>query len=516
MRTLFQPFVEKRFLRLFFIGVFCGAFGVFAFAPFTFWPAIAVSIAGFSWLQTQSTSHKQAGWLGFSIGLGYFGAGISWIYISIANYGQVGPIISVLITFAFISVLSAFYALAGFLCSHFFTRAPTLSKPFIVSLTLLFTEYLRSHLFTGFPWLLAGYSMEKSPLFELSPIGGIWLLTFACLLSFSLPVFLFKNKQLQWKKEFICLFCVIGLWGSGGFLSQQNTQWVSEKDTIKTTLVQGNLKQEEKWLTEQAAKSLEYYQQATLENLDSDLVIWPETAITYLHHQVSNHLKPFQKTLLETNTTLITGVPYYNQENNRYHNSVWAMGEGFGLYFKQRLVPFGEYIPFADYVGKLLDLFGMPMSTFSAGEKNQPVLQAREWGAAAFICYEIVYPELVRSLVKDSDFLITISNDGWFGDSIGPIQHLQIAQFRAKESGRYVVRSTNTGISAIIDHHGKITAQAPQFVRTTLTAQVKTTVGTTPYVEYGNLVVFSLILIMVMLQIIGFLARTNTPPKPSL
>ncbi len=509
MRTLFQPFMEKRFLRLFFIGVICGALGVFAFAPFTFWPAIAISIAGFSWLLTRPLSYKEASWLGFSVGLGHFGAGISWIYVSIANYGQVGIILSVLITFAFISVLAAFYALAGFLCSYFFARAPSLSKSFTISLTLLFTEYLRSNLFTGFPWLLAGYSMEKSVLFELAPVGGIWLLTFACLLSFSLPIFLFQNKKTLWKQELVSLSCVIFLWGMGSALYLQGNQWVSEKDSLQVTVVQGNLKQDEKWLTEQAIKSLEYYQKATLENLSSDLVIWPETAITYFHHQVNKHLQPFQETLLETNTTLITGIPYYDQENEYYHNSVWAMGEGFGLYFKQRLVPFGEYIPFADYVGKLLDLFGMPMSMFSAGDKNQPVLQAREWGVAAFICYEIVYPELVRSLVKDSDFLVTISNDGWFGDSIGPIQHLQIAQFRAKESGKYVIRSTNTGISAVINQHGEITAQAPQFVRTTLTTPIKTTIGTTPYVEHGNLVVLSIILSMLMLYSLGFFIRTR-------
>lgn len=513
MRIFFQALVEKRFLRLFLIGVISGALSVFAFAPFNFWPAIASSIAGFSWLIKQSQSHKEASLLGFSVGLGYFGAGISWIFVSIANYGQVGLILSLLITLAFIALLAMFYGVAGYLCSRLSPLVPRISKALIISLSLLFTEYLRSHLFTGFPWLLAGYSMEKSPLFELAPIGGIWLLTFACLLSFSLPIFLIKTTKDQWLKECISIITVATLWGAGSIFTLSLPQWVTEKDIIKTTLVQGNLKQEEKWLAEQAAKSLRYYQEATLENLDSDLVVWPETAITYLYHQVENHLKPFEETLLNSKTTLITGVPYYNPEKDRYHNSIWAMGEGFGLYFKQRLVPFGEYIPFANYVGKLFDLFGMPMSMFSAGEPNQPVLQARGWGVAAFICYEIVYPELVRSLVKDSDFLITVSNDGWFGHSIGPIQHLQIAQFRAKETGRYVVRSTNTGISAIINYQGEITAKAPQFIRTTLTAPVITTVGTTPYVQYGNLVVITLIFLMILLQGIPLLIKTSDTPN---
>ena len=165
MRFFFQTLLEKRFLRLFLIGAVSGALSVFAFAPFYFWPAAAASIVGFSWLITQSQSHKEASWFGFSVGLGYFGAGISWIFVSVVNYGQVGLILSLLITFAFIALLAAFHALAGYVCSRVFTLIPKLSKALIISLGLLSTEYLRSHIFTGFPWLLAGYGMEKSPLF---------------------------------------------------------------------------------------------------------------------------------------------------------------------------------------------------------------------------------------------------------------------------------------------------------------------------------------------------------------
>lgn len=474
------------------LGSLLGAVGVFAFAPFYIWISIAFPIIAFAWLTYSSAHSKAAFFSGFWVGVGYFASGISWVYVSIATYGQVGDVIALLITLLFISVLAVFWGIGGFLSYRLIRLFPTFSKSFIVTLCLLVAEYLRSHLFTGFPWLLPGYAIEQTWLFTLAPIGGIWLLSFAVILSAVLSYFLIFNQQNR-GKEWLVLGSVVVIWLFAGLLHVKPVQWVILTDTIRTTLIQGNLKQDEKWLVEQAAPSLEYYQQETLNNLDSDIVIWPETAITYLYHQVESYLSHFQEALSDSHTSVVTGVPYWDKTLNTYYNGVWAMGEGFGLYFKQRLVPFGEYVPFQNVVGKVLDIFGIPMSSFSAGDKNQPVLQLREWGAAPFICYEIVYPELVRQMVRDSDFLITISNDGWFGDSIGPLQHLQIAQFRAKESGRYVIRATNTGVSAVINSQGEITAKAPQFVRTSLTTNIQAASGITPYVQYGNLILLTLI-----------------------
>lgn len=178
---------------------------------------------------------------------------------------------------------------------------------------------------------------------------------------------------------------------------------------------------------------------------------------------------------------------------------MWATGDGFGLYYKRHLVPFGEYLPFSSLVGPILDIFGMPMESFSPGDEAQPILRVGKWSAAPFICYEIAYPKQVRKSALGSDFLVTISNDSWFGSSIEPQQHLQIAQFRSKETGLYLIHATNTGISAIIDGKGKITSKAAQFRNTSLSSKIKTFSGVTPFVKWGyGAVIFFLVLLLLL------------------
>ncbi|RDL43910.1 apolipoprotein N-acyltransferase [Marinomonas piezotolerans] len=462
------------------ISLLLGALSTLSFAPFYIWPLYLLNIAYLYVLLHCSANKKHAFYFGVSNAFGLFGSGISWIYVSIADFGQVGLPIAIGITFGLIAVMSIYWGLIGVGLKVVQTNlSPKFWAVAFITLFLMF-EWLRSWLFTGFPWLLPGYISEKSWLFEWLPLGGIWLVSALCLLT-SVSV---GHFFLQPSRRLLAITSLI--WCISGGLSLYSPEYVTASDQHTITLVQGNLAQDEKWLADNAAPTLSYYQQATIENLQSDLVVWPETAITYLLSQVKPYLASFSEELAQQGTTLITGVPVWDQDKDTYYNSVWATGNGFGLYQKQKLVPFGEYIPLANWFGPIFDLFGMPMSQFSRGEPNQPTLQAGELSVAPFICYEVVYPGLVRNMVRDSDVLLTISNDGWFGDSIGPLQHMQIAQFRAKESGRYMIRATNTGVTAIIDEHGSVQAQLPQFTRATLTGAFKTFSGNTPYVMWGN------------------------------
>lgn len=484
------------------IAIMTGMCGVFAFAPYNIWPAYAITISAAICLIKRANNHLTALKSGFFLGFGFFGAGVSWVYVSIATYGQIGLILSVFITLLFIALLASFYALAFSLTWKLQSKLQQWPSALLLTLSLLFCEFLRSHLFTGFPWLLPGYSLHTSWAFELSPYGGIWLLSGIALLTFSLPMATFLEGL---SKQRLILLILILAWGSGLYLTLHPVSLTEKIGTLKTTLIQGNVKQDEKWLPEKAGPTLDYYQSSSLKHLDSDLIIWPETAITYLHHQVKPYLAEFDKTLKESNTSLITGIPVFTQARDQpigegsFYNGLWTMGDGFGLYLKQKLVPFGEYIPFQDYLGPLFDIFGQPMASFQKGDTNQPSLQVGEWAISSFICYEIVYPELVRNMVRDSDLLLTVSNDGWFGNSIGPLQHLQIAQFRAKESGRYLIRATNTGVTAIMNEQGDIISRLPQFTRSSLTANVSLLTGITPYVQYGNLLILSLLLSLVII-----------------
>jgi apolipoprotein N-acyltransferase len=185
-------------------------------------------------------------------------------------------------------------------------------------------------------------------------------------------------------------------------------------------------------------------------------------------------------------TTLITGIPYRPEGEQHYHNSILALGQGDGVYHKQRLVPFGEYVPMEGVLRGLIAFFDLPMSAFTAGPTGQAPLRAGAFRVAPYICYEIVYPDLVASGARDADLLITISNDSWFGDSIGPLQHLQMAQMRALENGRYLIRGTNNGVSAIINAQGEIVVASDRFVTTTLQGQVEAMLGSTPFSRFGS------------------------------
>lgn len=504
-----------------------GLFGTLSFAPFSLWLALFITISAAVWLLSAASSIKHSFQYGFLLGLGFFGSGVSWVYVSIVQYGQVGVVLSVLATLLFVSVLAVFYGIALCLAWQLKHRYPHLPLALVLTISLLITEFLRSTLFTGFPWLLLGYGLHHTWLFELSAIGGIWLLTLLAILTFSLPASLMLTKKQRDlytsspnevtnssltsnKNEVkhtlathsIILLMLFVAWGAGFYLSQSPVQWTTKTGTLKTTLIQGNVPQDQKWLPSNAKNNLDFYLETSFQHLDSDLIVWPETAITYLYNDINPYISGFNDVFKETNTSLVTGIPLVqnNGRQSSFYNAVWATGNGDGIYLKQHLVPFGEYVPFQDYIGKVLDIFGIPLESFESGTADQVLLQVNSHSLATFICYEVVYPQIVRKMVADSDLMLTVSNDAWFGDSIGPWQHLEMAQFRAKESGRYLLRGTNTGVTAVIDSEGKIADLLPQFTRTTLTAEVDLMTGATPYIQYGNLSAFLFLVTLLLAQ----------------
>ena len=225
------------------------------------------------------------------------------------------------------------------------------------------------------------------------------------------------------------------------------------------------------------------------------------------YQRARGFLDPIDRRADANQTTLFVGAPYLGEEDGSYHNSVIALGQGQGVYHKQRLVPFGEYVPLEGLLRGLIDFFDLPMSAFSPGPADQPPLRAGPYRVAPFICYEVVYPELVARAARQADVLLTISNDSWFGRSIGPLQHLQIARMRALENGRYMIRGTNNGVSAIIDQRGRIVARTEQFVEATLAGDVEVMLGNTPFSSFGVIPVVSacvVTLALMWLMYLGF------------
>lgn len=502
-----------------FFALAAGAMLPFSFAPYQIWPLQFISLALF-FLSLQQITPKQALWRGWWFGLGLFAAGVSWVYVSIHFYSHTPVILASLMTFGFVAGLAWFIALQTWAFQKWFKTKPASWLSFAAVWAL--GEWWRSWFLTGFPWLFLGDPHVDSWLAGFAPVFGVYGISFLiALLAASLVRFIpaineaFKTHTLSPSIK-LGMGLWIAPWLMGVLLLQ--IDWThTDGDAIDVVAIQGNIPQERKWLAEEIYPTLEKYREASEKNWDAQLILWPETAITVLHHQAREYIKFLDESGKEHHTALLSGIPYQQQQTEDYpgafHNTIMALGEGSGLYHKRKLVPFGEYMPFPDSWRPLLSFFNIPMSQFMQGQVAQPGLKiesaTHSYGIAPFICYDVVYPDYVAQQSRDSGLMVTISNDAWFGASIGPKQHLGIARMRALENGRYLLRSTNTGITALMDDKGDIVAQLPQFEYGVLRAKAEIKTGNTPFNIWGSHLI--LVLLATVLLAVIWLSR-----KPSL
>ncbi len=461
-----------------------------AYAPFDLWliTPVALVVALRQLLLTDTP--KKAFWLGWTFGLGWFGAGISWVHVSIADFGGMPLIASVLMMF----LLSAYLALFPAFSFYFAKRwvKPAL-LPLLLPAIWFIAEWLRSWLLSGFPWLSLGYSQLDSPLSGWLPVLGETGMTWLLMTMVSALAVATLSKQ------FLQAIAITGSVTIAALLLN-TVNWVEPQQPVSIGMAQGNIAQSLRWVPEQDAPTMNTYRELTNLVWDNDVIIWPEAAIPKLEMLAQDFITDMNAEAARYDTAIITGVVNYNFESQEAWNNLIVLGkshaddeQGHYRYFhgnryaKHHLLPIGEFVPFEDLLRPLAPLFDLPMSSFSRGDFQQPNLLANGLHLAPAICFEIAFPRQVRAnLYADTDFIITVSNDAWFGRSHGPAQHLQIARMRAKELGIGVIRSTNNGISAFIDHRGKVVAQLPQFETAALSAKLPTVSGSTPYRQWGD------------------------------
>jgi len=481
-------------------ALFSGLIFPFAIAPFFLWPLVILSLIGLLY-SLQNSTPKQAVFRTWLFGFAKFSVGVSWVYVSMHDHGGTPALLAILMVGLFAAFLATFPALFMYFFQRFYNRqgSPVLIAILAFAAFWFLYEWFRSWIFTGFPWLFAGDAQLHTWLNGWAPILSVYGLSFFTALTSAAIYFSFKEKRFHY-------LALLLIWPLG--LALQNIQWTEQTNELKVSAVQGNIPQSQKWLPRQRLPTFNAYMDQTRQHWDSDLVLWPETAITVLKDQFQSYLDNINEEAIEHRTTLISGIPFrYTEGPSRgeYHNSILAIGTGAGLYHKQKLVPFGEYIPLENMIRGLLPFFDLPMSSFKKGDEKQALLKAEKddtlFLIAPFICYEIVYPQFVADSAKESDLLITISNDAWFGDSIGPKQHMAIAQMRALETQRYLLRSTNTGITALVNHKGEIVTQLETKKRATLTAMAQTRKGQTPFMMWG---LWPLLLMTLMILLVGF------------
>ncbi|ARN74698.1 apolipoprotein N-acyltransferase [Oceanicoccus sagamiensis] len=479
------------------LAMLAGALVTPSLAPFNLWPLGIASTALLVWLLSDLTA-KQAAKRGWFYGLGLFGAGTSWVYVSIHVYGYAPAPLAAFLTLIFSAGLGIFTSVT-FYCYVRWIRDQASGPLLGFAAIFVIGEWWRSWFLTGFPWLYIGYGHIDTPLAGWAPVGGIYAVGFVVALTGAVISYGLQQKTFIHRH----IMMITTLWLGGFLLNSINWTTPADRPPINVAMVQANIPQEVKWRRDQYQATLKRYKQtsATLW-AENDIVIWPEAAIPTYYQYAKPFLGLMNDRASQYNASLITGIPSFEEDEagNQYrYNSIMAFGEGQGHYNKQRLVPFGEYVPLENLLRGLIQFFDMPMSNFSAGAEGQAAIQAGDITLAPFICYEIVYPELVSQWLPDADMLITISNDAWFGGSIGPLQHLEMAQMRALESGRYLLRSTGSGVSAIIDQRGKITVRGEQFTREVIKGEAQVFQGATPFSLSGSWPVLGLCFAIILL-----------------
>jgi apolipoprotein N-acyltransferase len=467
-----------------FDGLLAIAAGVvlpFAFAPFGFfWLApFSYALLLIAW---RDKAPRRAFALGTLYGLASFLPGLHWIYFSVHDVGQLPVATSVVLTVALPAVLALYIGCAGAIAALSLPTTGLVAWLAALPALWVLVEWLRGWLFTGFGWLAAGYSQTDSWLIGYAPVLGVYGMSAAVLVSAGCVTAFVVGRN---RERIIAAVVLVAVWGMGYLLTTPRyTTANAEPRTV--ALVQGAIPQTYKWEPEQLPATIALYRRLTESSYGQDLIIWPEAAIPDFFERWRTPLTAIAADAAPRGSALMLGILDVDAETRAGQNVLVAMTDPPSVYVKRHLVPFGEFYPVPGFVREWLRLNNLPSTDMTAGEPDQPPLSIAGERIAVTICYEDLFGAEQLHSLPDATLLVNVANDAWFGDSIGPHQHLQIARVRAAEAGRYLLRATNTGVSAVVDPAGAIVATLPSFQAGVLTATVRGHVGRTPYARWGN------------------------------
>ena len=482
-----QPFITDL------LALVAGALLPLAFAPFGYWPLAILLPAVLLWSWDGATPRRAAG-RGGLFGLGAYGFGIYWIFISLHEYGNAPAPFAVLGTSAVVLVMALYPTVLGWLVVRW--GPPPGPTRWLLLVPALWTllDWVRSWLFTGFPWLAPGYSQTDAPLGALAPSLGVFGVGWAVLVSAGLLRTLLHGPH--WRVRLGGLGLLAALWLGAWGLS--HISWVeSTGPPLRVAIVQGNISQDQKWEPNILDDTLQRYVQLSLpEHGRSDVIVWPETAIPAFLDDVRPFVAALAKEAQRAKVDYVVGIPTGSWETGVFHNSLIGLGLSSGLYHKRRLLPFGEYLPLRTLFLFFRDWVDIPMADFTPGGGEQPLFRAGGQPVGLSICFEAVFGSEIRLALPEATWLINVSNDAWFKDSTAPHQHLQIARMRALEVSRPMARATNTGVSAFLDERGRIQARGAQFQAEVIRGEVRPVRGLTPYARFGDWPVVGLVLVL--------------------
>ena len=473
------------------ISALLGALLPLAFAPFFIWPLAIILPALLLMLADSKNTLKQVFLTGWCFGLGYFGFGVYWIYNSLHDFGMAPPIEAGAITALMIACLSVFTGLTLYFWKSLQCKIGQQSIWLVPILWFAF-EWFRGWFLTGMPWLSLGYAFGESPLAGFAPLIGVYGLS---ALGVLLSVVLIQIIQFNAYRyaSIIALILALGL-------GLQQVDWTEQQtSSIDVTIVQGNIPQQMKWQYDQRQNIFNTYWQETQQHWDSDLIVWPETALPGQSENIRRSiLDPVAKVAAENNSQILTGLLVSDKVNRKFHNSMMMLGDNESVYHKRHLVLFGEYYPLRWLLDLMSHLINIPYSDLQPGPQEQPLMSVKGLLLGISICFEDAFSRDIMQSIPDANLLINASNDAWFGDSLAPHQHLQMAQMRSLETGRAMVRATNTGVSAFIDHKGQVIEQTEQFKTVSISQAINGRTGITPFYYFAQVQGFLAAILLVM------------------
>jgi apolipoprotein N-acyltransferase len=501
---LLLPADQPRISQLVFFVL--GCLTTLAFAPFGWSLIVPIVMLPFLYV-CLTNSPRDSAKHGFWFGFGLFLTGTYWIYISVVVFGGAPVWIALFLMISLVLIMSMYFWITGWLISRLAGGEPWYLL-LVAPAAWVVVEWARGWLFTGFPWMALGYSQVDSALAGWAPVVGVYgVSTLVVLSGAAILVALMRRGRQQIVA--ISLVLLPGLLGA----VLKNVDWTRPAgEPLTATIIQGGISQDRKWLPEQFRPTLNYYQAETRKVADSDLVVWPEVAIPAVSDRVEGYIQALEADARVTGQTILFGILERQTERTiepLVYNAIFAVDASKRqTYRKRHLVPFGEYFPVPASVREWMRMMSLPNRDLSAGDDVQPLLETLGGvRLSVAICYEDAYGAEQLYALPDAAILVNVSNDAWFGDSIAPHQHLQIARMRSLEAGRHTIRATNTGISAFIGPKGKVHELGDQFVPVIMTRDVQPMQGSTPYSVTGNWLV--LMLSTIVLGLFWLRSRAN-------
>ncbi len=495
------------------IAAFAGAIGVSAFAPLHAWPMGLLSLVMLFALWLRAESPTQATVIGFCWGLGLFVVGVPWLFVSLHTYGGMPAPLAAVAILLFCAYLSLFPALAGYVQARI-SRSLSWQLLLLMPCAFVAAEALRGWLVTGFPWLILGYTQTPSSN-SLAPLAGFAALFgvfgISLLISVSAGAIVLASAALSRavpaaRLRKMLAGGAISVWATGVLLS--GYEWSQPSGAqFAVSLLQGNVAQNLKWRDDQKVASVENYLEL-VEKSRGKLIVLPETALPFMLQELPTALVLEIATHARANGgDVLLGIAYRGdaaggdeRAERRYYNGAAAFGSApLQKYAKQHLVAFGEFVPpLFSWVYQWLHI---PLGAFTPGEPQQSPMRLSGHAIAVNICYEDAFGAEIARQLPQAELLVNLSNMAWFGAYLAADQHAQFSQMRALETSRWMLRATNTGVTAAIDERGRIVASLPQFTRGVLEVNVTPRQGVTPYVRWRDWPVW-----LFLLAVIGFSA----------